>query len=245
MSGALVTIRNLRVSYGPTVALEGINADLHPGRMTALIGPNGSGKSTLLKALLGLVPYSGEISLSVPRRMVGYVPQRVDVDRGLPATVRGFAGVLLGSRPLPFGLGASLRKRIGDLLARTGADHLLDKPLGGLSGGEMQRVLLALALEPMPKLLLLDEPAAGLDTGSEARMYEILRELVGAGVGVVMVSHDLSVVSDLTDHVLCINRTLVCEGSARDVLTQGRIAEVFGHHHGVYRHEHGEHDHAH
>jgi len=249
----LVSIQHLTVTFGGTTALEDVTASIAAGSVTAIIGPNGSGKSTLLKAMLGLVPSTGTVTFDCHRRQVGYVPQRIDVDRALPATVGGFVAALLRRRPLVFGVGKRGREVVTRVLSTTGASHLVESPLGSLSGGEMQRVLLALALEPTPRLLLLDEAASGMDMGAESRLHDIIRDLTkNHGTGVVMVSHDLSVVSDLTDHVLCINRRLVCEGSAQDVLTDRRIAEVFGHHHGVYVHNHdgaheiaSKHDHSH
>lgn len=235
----LVSIDRLSVRFGTVTALEGITASIAAGSVTAIIGPNGSGKSTLLKAMLGLVPSTGTVAFGCRRSEVGYVPQRVDVDRNIPATVGGFVAALLRRRPLVFGIGRRGRAEIGRVLESTGAAPLADRPLGSLSGGEMQRVLLALALAPTPRLLLLDEAASGMDVGAESRLHDTIRDLArNHGVGVVMVSHDLSVVSDLTDHVLCVNQRLICEGSAADVLTDHRIAEVFGHHHGVYVHHH-------
>jgi zinc transport system ATP-binding protein len=249
VSRVLASFSNVSVRFGGTLALDSVTCDLRAGAVTAVIGPNGSGKSTLLKALLGLVPHTGTVTLSVPRERIGYVPQRLEMERSLPVSVGGFLCALLRGRPLVFGRGAAGRKLATEVLSRVDAAHLADRPLGGLSGGELQRVLLALALEPTPELLLLDEPAAGMDFASEARLYEVIQDLVKSrGAGVVMVSHDLSVVSDLTDHVLCINQKLVCEGGPTDIFTDKNIASVFGHHHGIYSHaahDHAAHDHAH
>ena len=246
MPTPLVSLNDVTVRLGGVEILSHITATIEAGKLTALIGPNGSGKTTLLKAILGLVPYSGAVTLNGERQSVGYVPQRLELDRTLPVTVGSFVAALLGGQPLVFGAGTAGKRRVAQVLTRCNAAELATKPLGALSGGEMQRVLLAVALEPAPKLLLLDEPASGMDITAESLLYETVRKLVReSGVGVVMVSHDLSVVSDITDHVLCINRALVCEGGPHDIMTDATIARVFGHGHGVYHHHHDGEPHGH
>lgn len=241
----VVTLEHLSVRLGDIEALTDVSVEIPAACLTALIGPNGSGKSTLLKALLGLVPYRGTVTFNLAGGPIGYVPQRLDLERTLPVTVGDYMAALRHRWPVALGLGRR-RHGIVDTLARLDAAHLVDRPLGGLSGGELQRVMLALAIEPTPRLLLLDEPASGMDLRSEQRLYDIVKKLIREhACAVVMVSHDLSVVSDMTDHVLCLNRRLICRGGPRDILTDATIAEVFGHGHAVYHHRHeadGQHD---
>ena len=170
---------------------------------------------------------------------MGYVPQRLQYDRTLPMTVLEFMALTLQKRPVAFGIPAWVKRRVLELLDTVGAARLARSSLGGLSGGELQRVMFASALQESPKLLLLDEPAAGVDIEGEATFHElILNQVREHGATVVLVSHDLSVVSDITDQVVCLNKTLRCVGSAHDLLTAETIAEVFGGHKAVYGHHH-------
>ncbi|MCC7510391.1 MAG: metal ABC transporter ATP-binding protein [Planctomycetes bacterium] len=204
--------------------------------MIALIGPNGAGKTTLLRAILGTVRYRGKIAIG---GRIGYVPQRLQYDRTLPMTVLEFMALTLQSSPVVFGIRRATRRRALELLEHVGATRLARSSLGGLSGGELQRVMLAGALHGAPELLLLDEPAAGVDMEGEATFLELIHKQVHErGATVVLVSHDLSVVSDITDRVICLNVDLKCEGKAKDLLTAERIAEVFGGHKAVYGHHH-------
>src|SRR5579884_2630527 len=166
MNSDLVTIQDLRVTLGGNAILKGINATLARGRITALIGLNGAGKSTLLRALVKEVPYSGRIEFhcghdhSRPSpEHVGYVPQRLRIEANLPLTVYDLFALSLQRRPLFLGATRKVRERMTHLLERVNALHLLHKPVEKLSGGELQRGLLALAMEPHTELLLLDEPA--------------------------------------------------------------------------------------
>ncbi|MCE9531440.1 MAG: ATP-binding cassette domain-containing protein [Planctomycetes bacterium] len=166
MSQQLVTFRNLVVELGGTRILDGVNGFIERGKITALIGLNGSGKTTLLKAVLREVPFRGEIEFRCPHdhrehrpEHVGYVPQKLALDPRMPLTVRELFGLTLQRRPLFFGISKNVSQRAEALLARVNAKHLIDRPVGKLSGGELQRILLSLALDPQPELLLLDEPA--------------------------------------------------------------------------------------
>ena len=247
MSRNLVTIRNLSVELGSRPILRGVNADLERGKITALIGLNGSGKTTLLRALLKEYPYRGEIRFhcghdhSRPRPdHVGYVPQKLSIDSRLPLTVRDLFGLALQRRPLFFGVSRSVIRRAEGLLSRVGAAHLLDRPVAGLSGGELQRVLLSLALDPEPELLLLDEPAAGIDFAQQKPFYDLLGELNRRmNVTVLLVSHELSIVSEHADYVLCLKDGKVqCQGSPQEVLTGEVLSTTFGTDKRVYQHHH-------
>jgi zinc transport system ATP-binding protein len=224
-----------------------VDAGLGRGRVTALIGLNGAGKSTLLRALLKEVPYRGRVefhcghdhSRPTPEH-VGYVPQKLRVDDNLPLTVLDLFGLTLRRRPLFLGAGRRLRARVARLLAAVGAEGLLDAPVARLSGGELQRVLLALALEPQPELLLLDEPAAGIDFKDVVPLYDLIKGLnQRTGVTVLLVSHELSMVSRLADHVLCLqDGRIQCQGSPREMLTGDVLARTFGADKALYPHTH-------
>jgi len=233
----LLSLRDLGVTRGGKPILSGVTADVIRGKMTALIGLNGSGKSTLLRTLVGEFAYTGRIEYrcghdhSRPRpEYVGYVPQRLSIDSRLPITVRDLMGLALARRPLVFGLGRRLTARVRGLLERVGVPHLLDVPVDGLSGGQLQRVLLALALDPKPELLLLDEPAAGIDFKDQQKFYDLIAHISREdGSTILLVSHDLSVVSRFAEHVLCLSEGKIkCQGNPAAVLTSDVLAQTFG-----------------
>ena len=245
VSDVFVTMRDLRVSLGGREIIRGIDADLRRGQVTSLIGMNGAGKTTLVRALLGEIPYTGELRFACkhdPRTPdlghVGYVPQRLRIEGNLPLTVLDLFGLSLGRSAWFLSWGRSLRARAISNLEGIGASHLIDAQVSNLSGGELQRVLLALALQPTPELLLLDEPAAGIDFRMKEEFYQLIsrlnREL---GVTVLMVSHDLSMVGKVTDHVLCMkDGRIECKGTPHDLLHGDALARTFGTEQGLYVH---------
>jgi zinc transport system ATP-binding protein len=252
MTHPLVTMREVAVELGGTPILRGVTAGVVRGTITALIGLNGSGKTTLLRAILKEVPYHGQIAFHCGHdhkrptpEHVGYVPQRLMIDARLPLTVRDLLALAMQKRPLFLGIGRAVTKRIVDLLAQVFADphYVLDRPVEKLSGGELQRVLLALALDPRPELLLLDEPAAGIDFKDQERFYDLLARLNSdTGVTILLVSHELNVVSKHAHHVLCLKDGRVqCEGPPRDILTGKVLADTFGSEAGLYTHHHHHH----
>jgi zinc transport system ATP-binding protein len=246
MTAPLLRVRDLNVTLGGVPILRGLNADIARGKISALIGLNGSGKTTFLRALLKEIPYTGRVefqcghdhNMPYPQH-TGYVPQRLLFDPQLPLTVCELLALGISRRPLCLGIGTATRKRIEKMLERVWAGQLMHLPVGTLSGGELQRVLLALALEPQPELLLLDEPAAGIDFKHEGEFYGLIDQINrDTGVTAVLVSHDLSVVSKFAHHVLCLNDGRIqCEGSPSDVLTGEMVAQIFGADKGVYAHK--------
>ena len=231
-----VTLSDVSVVRGEAIILENIAATIPLGGNTAIIGPNGAGKTTLLLALLGQTDYSGEIlfSGSPVRPRIGYVPQRFAFDRGLPVTVLEFLVMGLQRRPLWLGIGKKYRERACELLEAVHAGSLAGFQLGALSGGEMQRVLLALALQQDPELLVLDEPSAGVDVKGEKVFCELLDELSRRwGFTQLIVSHDLATVTHHATHVICLNRRVVAEGPPAQVLTPEVLKTLFGIHMGV------------
>lgn len=249
MNRPLVSIRGLTVRLGENTILENVDADLPRGEVTAVIGLNGAGKTTLLRALIKEIPFQGEIRFHCGHdhthpqpRYVGYVPQRLRIENNLPLTVLDLFALSLGQKPLFFGLGRAFRERVRAQLATVGVEGLIDQICNSppLSGGQLQRVLLALALEPHPELLLLDEPAQGIDFHSLEAFYDLISRLnKERGVTVVLVSHDVSMVSRVAHQVLCLkDRKIECQGTPQVILTGETLSRVFGHDTGLYVHKH-------
>ena len=176
-------IENFSAHAGDTEIFTDVNMHIHCGQLTALIGPNGAGKSTLLKCILGQVPHSGKLHYvdakgkHTGNPIIGYVPQYLRFDRTSPTSVMDFFAACLSKYPVWLCSMKKLRPKVLESLRRVKAEHLIDRRLGALSGGEMQRVLLSLALNPMPDLLLLDEPVSGVDHNGLKLFYEIVSEL--------------------------------------------------------------------
>jgi zinc transport system ATP-binding protein len=246
----LVTLRGVRVTLGGNQVLKGVDADLGRGKITALVGLNGAGKSTLLRALVKEVPYTGEVRFHCGHdhtrptpQHVGYVPQKLRIEGNLPLTVEDLFGLALQRRPLFFGIRRDVRERTQRLLEQVDAAPLLRRPVAAISGGELQRVLLALALDPHPELLLLDEPAAGIDFKDQVKFNDLIAELNHRlGVTILLVSHDTSMVNRMANHVLCLrDGQIQCQGPPEVVLTEAKLAEVFGAGTTVFTHHHHSH----
>lgn len=240
----VVHFENVGVEFGGVPVLRGVTAALRRGQITALIGLNGSGKTTLLRAILGEVRYAGRIVFAGPGRpVIGYVPQRLVIDARLPLTVRDLFALALQRRPVFLGITRAARHKTDELLVRVfrgRAAEMLDRPVEKISGGELQRVLLALALEPAPQLLLLDEPAAGIDFHDQEHFYDLISALNrDTGVTVVLVSHDTSMVTRHAHHVLCLKDGRIrCEGPPGEILTNEALASTFGEK-ASFAHSHG------
>jgi ABC-type Mn2+/Zn2+ transport system ATPase subunit len=218
-------------------AVEEVSFGLEEGQIAILIGPNGSGKSTVLRAILGLVPFTGDVRVfGVPaaeaRSRIGYVPQRLTFDLTLPLTVDEAVRMpLLGDR------GPDAEDSVRHFTETLGVAHLRDRPLGTLSGGQLKRALIARAMVTRPRLLLLDEPEAGIDVGGEQTIYELLQRLVTHHrLTALVCSHDLDLVFRYADQVLCLNRRLQCTGPPAATLTADALARLYGPATAFYRH---------
>ncbi len=233
-----VMFENVTAALGGTVILEGVTARVPLGSCTAIVGPNGAGKTTMLLALLGEVPFTGGIRIPPSDEgralRIGYVPQRLQFDRAMPLTVMEFMVMGWQRRPLWFGVARRYRERARQLLACVKLEGLERRKIGALSGGEMQRVLLALALGREPDLLVMDEPASGVDFQGEHIFCELLDVLRREqGFTQLMVSHDLPTVTHHATHVICLNRKVAAEGPPREVLTAENLTAIFGLHMGL------------
>ena len=236
-AAALISARNLSLARAGRPVLIDIDIDIRPGEIITVIGPNGAGKTTLVRALLGLEPLDGGDIRRRPGLVIGYAPQRFDIDRAIPLTVARF--VALGRRASP--------DELGKVLRNVGAARLADRQFSELSGGELQRVVLARALIREPDLLVLDEPVRGVDYAGEAELYTLIGRLrTERGFGVLLVSHDLHVVMAQSDRVMCLNRHVCCSGVPESVAQHPEYARLFGPQaaraFGLYHHHH---DHSH
>lgn len=203
----LLELEQVGVARGGVTLLEAISFAVERGEIHGLVGHNGAGKSTLLQALLGLLPFTGRVRFHwVAEGRVGYVPQRLHLDPHLPITVGDFLAASRQRWPVCWGLSRERRAQVQRLLAGVGLEGHQDRPLGALSGGELQRVLFAHALDPQPELLILDEAAAGLDPDAERRFEVLVKGAQSQGVTVLLVAHDQGQLGRLCDRVTVLAR---------------------------------------
>ncbi len=229
-NASLLSVKDCSVNLGGNQVLAGVTWEVKPGTLHALIGPNGAGKTTLIRCIMGGMPHQGEIRIRFQRGGgIGYVPQLLEFDHTLPFTVGDFIAIMLKNKPIFLGKGKKVRKRAVDTLKLTESDHLIDRLIGGLSGGELRRVLLAQALIPMPELLILDEAASNVDEFG-ARIFEdlLLRLKKEHNLTILMVSHDLTMIRRAADWVTGINRTVTFDGSARTFCNLKKMGKLFG-----------------
>lgn len=226
-------IQNLSVNIGKEQILKDISMHVHCSEIVAIIGPNGAGKSTLLKSILGQQDHEGVISFSVPgqrnrQAKIGYVPQSPTFDPGDPITVADLFACCMSKRPAFLGVSGSMKNRILECLSRVQGESLIHKRVGTLSGGELQRVLLALALEPLPNVLILDEPLSGVDVDGMESVMEMLDEIRKTyDLSVVMTTHDFGMLSKYTDQVYLIDKSIVYSGTPDEVLASEEFRNVF------------------
>ncbi len=228
----LLTVKNLSVRIQDKLIVEDINFELSQRERLSILGPNGAGKTVLLKALLNLLPSTGEILWS-PAARIGYVPQKIDAEIHLPLTFNDLFEAKCHTVKVPTGDAAAAANSIG--LTR----DLLETPVGHLSGGQFQRGLIGFALIGEPNVLLLDEPTASVDEPGEEHIYELIHRLQEErNLASIMVSHDLSFVFRYATTVLCLNRQKVCFGAPREALSHDVLEKLYGESVGFYDHDH-------
>lgn len=238
--GILLEAKEISVFFDQRQILNNISFTVSEGEIVTIIGPNGSGKTTLSRIILGLMAQAkGQVTWR-PKVQVGYMPQKLMIDRALPLTVERF-------------LRLQINRKNNDSCAFTqvieevGIEYLLARQIHDISGGEMQRVMLARALLPTPHLLVLDEPVQGVDIQGQSEFYQLIEKIRNRyNTGILMISHDLHMVMKTTDHVICINHHICCEGSPEDVSKHPEYQALFGMEAvksiGIYAHHH---DHKH
>ena len=227
---ALLEIAGLSVSLGRNSILENISFKVARGSIHALIGPNGAGKTTLIRSILGQMPHRGTIMFRFTGNgRIGYVPQFLDFDHSIPLTVSDFIKLLLQDYPLFLAGRKRNMEKVEEIISVTECLHLKDRMMGGLSGGEFRRVLLAQALFPIPELLLLDEPASNMDEVSTSQFEQLLKKLQKRhGLSILMVGHDIRRILALAGHVTAVNRRVVFDGKPDILQDPAKLAEIFG-----------------
>lgn len=226
-------VQNLSVKIGNDQILSDVNMHVHCGQLVALIGPNGAGKSTLIKAILGQREYDGVIAFSCPgsrgRNMkIGYVPQSPTFDPGDPISVADLFACCHSHRPAFLGVSKKDREKIVECLDRVHGSDLIDKRVGTLSGGELQRVLLALALEPIPNILILDEPLSGVDVEGQTGLMDMLDEIRhNYDLSILMTTHDFTTLPRYANQVALIDHRIVRLGTPQNVLSSQEFKQIF------------------
>lgn len=227
-------MEHLSVTAENETILEDVTAHVHCGEVTALIGPNGAGKTTLLRALLGQTKYSGQVAhvdssgRAIGAVRVGYVPQHLEFDRQMPCTVCDLMAASLSRRPVWLGVGRARREKVLAALKTVHAGQLIDKRLGALSGGELQRVLLAMALTPIPQLLILDEPVSGVDQNGMKTFLDTVSSVKGKyHMAVLLVSHDWELVRRFADRVILLDKTVLEAGKPEEVFASPAFDRAF------------------
>lgn len=234
-ASALVTVDNISLKLSGKNILQGVSLSISEGEIVTIIGPNGAGKSSLVKTILGIhKPTTGSIT-KLKNLNIGYVPQKLAFDQRLPLTVERLLNLHI----------KTTKDALAKALSLTKVSHLIKEDVHRLSGGELQRVLLARAILQQPKLLVLDEPTQGVDFHGETELYQLIQTIRDQlGCGVLMISHDLHVVMAATDHVICLNGHVCCDGAPESITQHPDFIELFGTNHsvGFYTHNH-DHDH--
>ncbi|MBR4991082.1 MAG: metal ABC transporter ATP-binding protein [Oscillospiraceae bacterium] len=226
-------VENVSVKIGADRILQDMNLHVHCGEMVALIGPNGAGKSTFLKAILGQQEYEGIIAFSEPGKRskkprIGYVPQSPAFDPSDPVSVSDLFACCMSKRPAFLGLGKSMEDLVQECLERVHGEELIHKRVGTLSGGELQRVLLALALEPMPNILILDEPLSGVDIEGMTNLMDMLDEIRQTyDLSILMTTHDFSMLDRYADQVVLIDHGILIKGKPETVLNSEAFRTAF------------------
>lgn len=230
-----IKIKNFGVKLGIQTIIEDVNIHVHCGEITAIIGRNGAGKSTLVKAINGDVSHDGSIEFkdkkngTVGKLKIGYVPQNINISKNTPTSVYDLFASYISKIPVFLMTNRALHNRIEKHLALFEAEDLIDKAVCDLSGGELQRVLLSLAVVPVPNLLLLDEPVSGIDkNGMDLFFKNLLKLKKKYDLAIILVSHDLEYVAKYADNVILLDKTVVNYGKPKEVFESKEFKEIFG-----------------
>lgn len=231
-----IKINDLSVSFGDEKVLDDVSLHMHCGELTVIIGQNGAGKSTLLRAILGQIPHEGNIEFKETKTgnisnvmKIGYVPQMLNIERELPMTVYDLFATFISKYPVWLPKSRKLYAKIKEQLKLFSVEDCIDKQVGKLSGGQLQRVMLSIAVTPMPDLLILDEPVSGIDENGVRDFYRLVDEMKHKhDLAVLLVSHDLELVRKYADKVVLLDNTILCQGTPSEVFENDSFKKVFG-----------------
>lgn len=233
-----IKIHHFHVEFGNEVILEDVNLHIHCGKLHVLIGKNGAGKSTLIKAILGEVPHQGKIVFQTPEGRtfkksnplrIGYVPQSLNIEKGTPVSVYDFMASCISREPVFLFKRKKTTEKIKEALKVFQVEDCIDRKLSNLSGGQLQRVLLSLAIVNEPNLLLLDEPVSGIDKKGMELFYETIDKLKkNYDIAIILVSHDLEYVKKYADEVVLLDRKVLKKGNTASVFASKEFNQVFG-----------------
>ena len=228
-------VNNISVKFGKDEILKDVNIHIHCGELTVIIGRNGAGKSTLLKAILGEVEHTGNVTFvdqkdNLTKKIkIGYVPQKLNIEKHMPTTVFDMFASCISYIPVFMKKDKKIYKEIKEHLKIFGVDRLIDKSIGDLSGGELQRVLIAMATKPIPNLLILDEPVSGIDKNGIRDFYQILNRLKAEyDMSIILVSHDLELANQYADRVILLDKEVIKEGTPQEVFESLEFKNRFG-----------------
>lgn len=243
-NNTVLKVDNLGVKFDSDQILKDLSFSVNRGDVLAIVGPNGAGKSVLFRALLGLIPYSGNVDWAKDLK-ISYVPQKFSIDRELPLSVEEF----LKFKKKKTSDVVDTLESLGIMTAKHAhhsefhlQEHILKQRLGWLSGGQLQRVLIAWALLDNPDVLLFDEPTAGIDIGGEETIYNMLKKLHDERhLTTLLISHDLNIIYKYATSVLCINKEMICHGAPATVLDPESLAKLYGGEAGFYKHDNHSH----
>lgn len=229
-----IKAENFNVFYGKDHVLQDVNLHIHCGQLTVVIGPNGAGKSTLLKAMINEIKHTGDLKYTylkdntIKKIKLGYVPQKLDIERDLPVTVYDMFASYISKKPVWLFKSKKLYKFIYDQLKIFSIEDCIDKQIGQLSGGQLQRVLLSIAITPVPNLLILDEPVSGIDRNGIRDFYNIVNTMKNTyDMAIILVSHDLDLVEKYADKVVLLNRKIILEGTSEEVYNSDSFKQIF------------------
>jgi zinc transport system ATP-binding protein len=230
-----IKMKNISVRDGNQVIIDDINLHIHCGKITVIIGKNGAGKSTLIKAILGEIKHEGTIEFNdlknnrLERLKIGYVPQYINMEKNTPMSVYDLFAGYISNSPIFLRKNPKVARYVKEQLSIFEAQELLDKRACDLSGGELQRVLLSIAVSPVPNLLLLDEPVSGIDSNGMHLFYDNIAKLkMNFDLAMIIVSHDFEFVRKYADHVILLDKTILIEGSPEEVLGSEEFKKSFG-----------------
>ena len=228
-------IENISVKLDGQDILKDVSFEIYCGELSMIIGKNGAGKSTLLKAILNEIKHTGKVEFFDMKKnkqekiKIGYVPQSLNIERNMPTTVYDMFASYISNSPVWLRKDKKIYKIVSENLHKFGAEDLIEKKVGNLSGGELQRVLLSIATTPIPNLLILDEPVSGIDVNGIKEFYEMLSQLKDKyDMSIILVSHDLNLVKKFADKVILLDKKVLKEGTAEEVFSSKEFIKRFG-----------------